>query len=80
MTTGGVKPVYLGGFKQQIPIPSCDLEGVATRYSVGADLAVGEGLQSLRLILPIQRHGRGSDTQPQLLGKTPRGTLGARKR
>lgn len=38
------EPLYLRGFKQQIPIPSCDLEGVAIRYAVGTDLAIREGL------------------------------------
>lgn len=32
--------VYLGGFEQQISIPSRDLESVAVRYAVGTDLAV----------------------------------------
>lgn len=40
----GCEQLYLGGFKQQIPIPSCDLEGVAIRYAVGTDLAIREGL------------------------------------
>lgn len=67
--------LYLGGFKHQIPIPSCDFEGVAVRHPVGTDLAVGEGLQGLGLSLSIQRHGCSSYTQPQLLGKTPCRTL-----
>lgn len=67
--------LYLGGFKQQIPIPCCDLEGVAIGYAIGTDLAVREGLQGLGLTLPIQRHRRSSDTQPQLLGKTSSRTL-----
>lgn len=62
-------PVYLGGFKQQIPIPSCDPEGVAIRHAVGTDLAIGERLQRLGLSLSVQRHGCSSDAQPQLLGK-----------
>lgn len=65
------EPLYLGGFKQQISIPSSDLEGVAVRYAVRANLAIGEGLQGLRFPLLIQRHGCSSYTQPQLLGKTP---------
>ncbi len=60
----GHEPQYLGGFKQQIPIPSCDLEGVAVRYAIGADLAVRERLQGLCLSLPIQRHGCSSYAQP----------------
>lgn len=69
---GGVTwrvPAYLGGFKQQIPVPSCDPEGVAIRHAVGADLAVGERLQRLGLSLAVQRHRCSSDAQPQLLGK-----------
>lgn len=73
----GREPLYLGGFKQQIPIPSCDLEGVAIGYAIRTDLAIREGLQGLCLSLPIQRHGCSSYTQPQLLGKTPCRTLEA---
>lgn len=66
---------YLGGFKEQIPIAGCDLEGVAVGHAVGTDLAVRERLQRLGLPLPIQRHRCSSDAQPQLLGKTSSGTL-----
>lgn len=62
-------PAYLGGFKEQIPIPSRDPEGVAIRHAVGTDLAIGERLQRLGLSLPVQRHRCSSDAQPQLLGK-----------
>lgn len=75
MLTRRCEQLYLAGFKQQIPIPSCDLEGVAIGHPVGTDLAIGEGLQGLGLSLPIQRHRCSSNTQPQLLGKTSCRTL-----
>lgn len=62
-------PEYLGSFKQQIPIPSCDPEGVAIRHAIGTNLAIGERLQGLGLALPVQRHRCSSNAQPQLLGK-----------
>lgn len=75
MLTGRREQLYLAGFKQQITVPGCDLEGVAIGHPVGTDLAIGEGLQGLGLSLPIQRHRCSSNTQPQLLGKTSCRTL-----
>lgn len=75
MLTGRCEQLYLAGFKQQIAIPSRDLEGVAIGHAVGTDLAIGEGLQGLGLSLPIQGDRCSSNTQPQLLGKTSCRTL-----
>lgn len=70
---------YLGGFKEQIPITSCDLEGVVIRHAIGTDLAIRERLERFGLSLPIQRHRCSSNAQPQLLGKTSSRTLGKSK-
>lgn len=69
------KEPHLVGFKKQISISSCDLEGVAVGDSVGADLPVGEGLQRLGFALLVQRHGCGGYTEPQFLWETPGWTL-----